>query len=378
MAPQASTSRTSNNVDTVTETLPPPSPAGWARRHRTGLVAAVSVLAVIGLLVGVALAVTVPRVAFLPGSALSVADRIEVVGAPTFDEEGEILFVTVRFDDRVNLIEFVDMGLDPATDFIGRDEFFGDRTPQENRAANLELMRTSQNLAVLIALDQLGYDVYEEIGAGIRTVQEGEPADGALEPGDVVTALDGRPVGTTEDLVAGLRAYAPGQAVVLTVLHPDRGERTERVVLGARPDGTEGGFLGVSTSTAVEEKSLPVEVVLDTGDVGGNSAGLALTLAIIDSLTEGDLAGGRRVAVTGTIEVGGSVGVVGGIKQKTVAAERAGADLFIVPEPLAAEARRHAGDMEVVGVADLTGALAALADAGGNARELALPALAGS
>jgi PDZ domain-containing protein len=197
-----------------------------------------------------------------------------------------------------------------------------------------------------------------------------------LEPGDVITAIDGEPVRGTEDLVRILSGLEPGDEIELTVIHPDQAERTETLVLGTRPDGTDGGFLGVATSTAVDEKPLPLEVELDTGEVGGNSAGLALTLSVIDALTEGDLVGGRRVAVTGTIDVGGTVGLIGGIKQKAVAVDRADADVFLVPTALAEQARRHAGDTEVIGVDTLADALEALADLGGNARELALPALA--
>lgn len=363
-------------MDTVSPTLPPPPPLPASPSRRPVVVAILGVVVVVALLAGIAMVVTVPRVAFLPGSVTAVSDRIEVTGAPTFDDDGEIMFVTVRFDDDINLIEFIDAGLDESVDFVGRTEFFGEQTPQENREANLEMMRTSRNLAVLVALDQLGYDVYEELGAGISGVEPGQPADGVLEPGDVITAIDGEPVRGTDDLVRILSALEPGDEIELTVIHPDRAERTETLELGARPDGSDGGFLGVATSTAVDEKPLPLEVELDTGEVGGNSAGLALTLSVIDALTEGDLVGGRRVAVTGTIDVGGTVGLIGGIKQKAVAVDRADADVFLVPTALAEQARRHAGDTEVIGVDTLADALEALADLGGNARELALPALA--
>jgi len=340
------------------------------------VVVVVTVALVVAIVAGIGTVVTVPRVAFLPGSVTPVSDRIEVTGAPMFDDAGEIMFVTVRFDDDINLLEFIDVGRDDAVDFVGRQEFFGDQTPEENREENLEMMRTSRNLAVLVALDQLGYDVYDEIGSGIQSVGQDAPAAGALEAGDVITAVDGEPVRSSTDLVRILAGLEPGDTVELTVIHPDRPERTETVQLGTRPGGEPGGFLGVATVTSVEEKDLPIDVALDTGEVGGNSAGLALTLSVIDALTEGDLVGGRRVAVTGTIDVGGTVGLVGGIKQKAVAVDRAGADLFIVPEPLAEEARRYAGGTTVVGVADLGEALEALAEVGGNARDLALPALA--
>ncbi len=86
----------------------------------------------------------------------------------------------------------------------------------------------------------------------------------------------------------------------------------------------------------------------------------------------GDLLGDNKVAVTGTMELDGSVGEVGGIAQKAVAARRAGAKYFLVPRSLENEAKRNAGSMKVIPVSNLAEALDALASIGGNARELTL------
>ena len=110
-----------------------------------------------------------------------------------------------------------------------------------------------------------------------------------------------------------------------------------------------------------------------TDKVGGNSAGLALTLAILEVLTPGELTAGLRVATTGTIDIDGEVGPIGGIRQKVVAARRAGIDLFLVPEHEVSDARDVAGDLRVEGVANLDDALDVLAELGGNADALALP-----
>ncbi|MDP6867071.1 MAG: S16 family serine protease, partial [Acidimicrobiales bacterium] len=112
---------------------------------------------------------------------------------------------------------------------------------------------------------------------------------------------------------------------------------------------------------------------VNTGRVGGNSAGLALALSILDLVTPGELTGGLRVASTGTIDIDGNVGPIGGIVQKVVAARDGGMDLFLVPAQEAGEARQHAGTMTVEGVATLEEALEALARHGGRTRDLQLP-----
>ena len=111
----------------------------------------------------------------------------------------------------------------------------------------------------------------------------------------------------------------------------------------------------------------PIDVKIDTQKVGGPSAGLAFTLAIIDDLTPGDLTGGRRVAVTGTINPDGTVGPVGGVEQKAITARHNDVSMMIVPKQELKDARAGAGNLKVVGVDTIDDALAALQTAGGAA-----------
>ena len=117
---------------------------------------------------------------------------------------------------------------------------------------------------------------------------------------------------------------------------------------------------------------LPFEIDIDTGRIGGPSAGLAFTLTLIDELSEGDLLGGRDVAVTGEIDIDGAVGAIGGLPQKVSAVKQIGVDHFLVPASQSAEslaqARLVAGDdVEIIEVATLDDALAALQRLGGDA-----------
>ena len=131
-------------------------------------------------------------------------------------------------------------------------------------------------------------------------------------------------------------------------------------------------MVGVRADTFVLASDLPVDVEISTGEIGGPSAGLAMTLAVIDVLTPGELTGGRNVAVTGEIGLDGSVGPIGGIEQKAHAVRRSGIDVFVVPADQVAEIGDAAGDMEVLGVRTLDEAVAALGALGGDVDELAL------
>ena len=127
-------------------------------------------------------------------------------------------------------------------------------------------------------------------------------------------------------------------------------------------------MLGVIVSQAADIR-LPVDVEIDTGGVGGPSAGLAFALDLLEELGR-DVDGGRKIAVTGTLELDGSVGAVGGIKQKTIGVERADIDLFVVPAgENAAEARRHADGIRIVPVTTFQQALRTLATLPASAQD---------
>ena len=114
---------------------------------------------------------------------------------------------------------------------------------------------------------------------------------------------------------------------------------------------------------------------IDLRQVGGPSGGLAFTLAVLDVLTPGELTGGVPIGVTGTIDLDGNVGPVGGVAQKTATVRRAGAKLFLVPSDEYTEARAHAGKGLRVARADtLDQALAVLATLpGSNAGQFLQP-----
>ena len=160
-----------------------------------------------------------------------------------------------------------------------------------------------------------------------------------------------------------------------TLIHGKVVQRSVR--LGRAPAGTgSAGCPGVSGSSRAylgveietwQDFTYPFAVTIDTSDIGGPSAGLAMTLGIIDALEGGDLTGGAVVAATGTIDPSGAVGDVGGVAQKTVAVERAGAKAFLVPPEEYGVAKSAAGSgLRVYAVSSLDQALGVLRRLGGH------------
>jgi PDZ domain-containing protein len=228
----------------------------------------------------------------------------------------------------------------------------------ERREASLNDMSRSQEVAVTVALRSLGHEV-EVVNRGVEidTVVPGSPAAGKLEVGDVIVEARGRPVRTREDLLETMEPVRPGSDVEVTVLRD--GKRVPvSVGTEAAEDDPDRAVFGVIVVQASDFR-FPVDVEIDAGDIGGPSAGLAFALDVVDELGE-DIDGGRKIAVTGELDLEGEVGPIGGIKQKTIGARQAGADIFLVPDENAAEARKHAEDLEIVAVSTFDEALSAL------------------
>lgn len=340
------------------------------RRRRVWIVAGV----VVGLLVvaGVAAAfVRVPYYALSPGSVWSTEELISVEdGVDTYRSEGEIGFTTVSLREATALEAFLGW-LDPAVKVVEEEVILGDQTPDQNRQLNREFMTSSKVTATAVALEALGEDVIHGDGAVVMDVAPGMPADGLLEVGDVIVGVDGEEIELWEDLVARIGEMEPGDRVELDVERADSGEvEVVEATLAPREEDPELPILGVVGQTRAEF-DFPYDVEIDSGEVGGPSAGLAFTLAILDVLSPEDLTGGKSVATTGTIDLAGRVGPVGGVPQKVIAARRAGVELFIVPSIEEAEARQYAGDMEVASADTLEEALEVLDDSGGDTLALA-------
>jgi Lon-like protease len=196
-------------------------------------------------------------------------------------------------------------------------------------------------------------------GLTVAAVEAGSPASHALHAGDRITAVDGTPAESGDDLAAAVQRSS-GKALSLTV---DAAGSTSRTVsITPVASGSDGRLvIGVAVDPANVEVHLQVPVTIDASGVEGPSAGLMTALTVYDELSPVDLAGGRRIAGTGTLDTGGNVGVIGGIQAKARAAAAAGAELFLAPASQAADARAVLGTrIPVIGVTTFQQALSAL------------------
>jgi PDZ domain-containing protein len=201
-------------------------------------------------------------------------------------------------------------------------------TREQQQQESTAQMTSSQEAATAAALTELGYTVPATLT--VAGTPDGSEAAGVVEKGDVIRSLDGAPIATYADLLADLAKVDPGKDVVLGVERDGAAkDLTVTTTDGTTPDGGRRAALGVFVST---DYKFPVDVKIRIEDIGGPSAGMIFALAIIDRLTPEDELNGKVVAGTGTIDVDGAVGPIGGIEQKMRGALRDGAHWFLAPE----------------------------------------------
>lgn len=311
--------------------------------------------------------IKVPYVSIEPGPTYNTLGDVdgqavvEVDGAKTYPTSGQLRMTTVSVNDEVTLFGALGLWASGRASLAPRDEYFGPGQTQEDlERENTKMFQDSQSAAETAALRLLDYPV-KVVAAEIT---RSAPADKVLQPGDRLWSVNGKPIKVQEDVRPALEGTKPGQTVSITFQHENEQKKTVDVRLGNATDfgGEERpeGFLGLA---AADRADVDFETTIHLEDVGGPSAGLIFALAIVDTLTPGQMEEGRTVAGTGAIDVKGNVQQIGGIPFKLIAAKEDGATTFLVPAGNCAEAKSNAPEgLDLVKIETLAGAVEALTD----------------
>jgi PDZ domain-containing protein len=304
-------------------------------------------------------AVPLPLIALVPAPPQDVFPLIDIQGVETFDPDGRLLLTTV-YTPLVDAYQAVRGWLDPKVDVLPERLFLPPGvTEAEYGRVSLSQMDASKIAAASAALRRTTeYPHDHGSGALVQDVVGDSPADGKLFSGDLVVEADGLRVDGLGDLVAAIHRAGVGGPLDLTVEPVEGGVRRQVHLRPAEaPEGNR-PVIGVRLVP-----NFPFEVVINSGNIGGPSAGLMWALGIADLLTSEDLTDGRTLAGTGAIDPAGHVFPIGGVREKVVAAEEAGAEAFLVPSDNLDEAESAPVDLELVPVGTLSDAVEYLSPA---------------
>ena len=256
---------------------------------------------------------------------------IEIEGTEFYDYEGNLYQLTVRRDE-ANYFTYIWAKVDNSVDLYSREVILPKGvTPQELSEISMQNMKTSENVAIAVALDSLDYEI-ETQGDGVLVVGilDDSPVAGKLLKEDLITSINNEEIKSTTEFIALLRTYEIGDIVSIGIIREGIKKSIETKLI-EHIDYENEPMVGFLASTPNQRFVFPISIDIDTGNVGGPSAGLMMALNVYNSLIENDITNGIKVAGTGTIEIDGSVGPVGGVKQKVIAAKNAGASLILVP-----------------------------------------------
>lgn len=274
---------------------------------------------------------------------------VSISGAPTFPTTGELRLTTVSeaqaSSTPFTVGQVIAGYFSSSSTVLPAEEIFGDpadREESQNQSAQQWI--SSQEAASVSALEALGVPVPATL-----TIVEVLPESGAaglLQADDVITAVNGQPIETYADLTDALGASEPGDDMTMTVMRAGQEVEATFPLLGT-PGGD--ARIGIFIDPTFD---LPIEVNVEIDSVGGPSAGSMFALAIMDKLTEVDELAGARVAGTGTIDVDGSIGPIGGVQLKMIGARDAGATYFIAPTTNCGQIVGHIPDGLIVYAVD--------------------------
>jgi Lon-like protease len=306
--------------------------------------------------------VPVPYVAQVPGPTYNTLGDIDgrpiitLEGRARNDTAGNLNLTTVGVPQRpLTLVGAVQGWFDSEVTVVPREQVYpSGKSEEETQKANRQAFLTSEQAARMAALSELGFG--ERVV--IQDLAADSPSRGRLQAGDSIDSVGGTATPDTGTLSAALAAIPPGTAVQVGYTRLGQ-PGTATVTTGPAASGS-GSVLGVMV---LESPYAPFTVNIRVDDVGGPSAGLMLTLGILDLVGDTDLTEGAVVAGTGTIDPDGAVGPIGGIPLKLVSARELGAELFLVPAGNCAEALKNAQPgLPMARVASLDDALTALGD----------------
>ncbi|MEB7469481.1 SepM family pheromone-processing serine protease [Enterococcus faecium] len=218
----------------------------------------------------------------------------------------------------------------PFEELISEEELTGGATNEEYNQMQQYYMDSSQNAAIEQALKLADKPYKMEFkGVYVMSVEKTSNFFGKLSVGDTVTKVDGKSFQSTEAFMDYVKSQKVGQTIEISYLHNGE-EKTASGDLIELPTDKKAG-IGITLTDHTEIES-DTDVRINSGSIGGPSAGLMFTLEIYEQVTGKNLRHGKQIAGTGTINSEGEVGRIGGIDKKVASADKAGVEIFFAPD----------------------------------------------
>ncbi|MDR0899553.1 MAG: PDZ domain-containing protein [Lactobacillaceae bacterium] len=271
-----------------------------------------------------------------PGQATDIRKYLTVNGKKD-KTKGNLRLVSVYLSD-ANIGDWIKSNFSPAYSIESKDEVTGGATDYEYEKISEYQMNNSIQNAEIQAFKLAGKS--SEIkqnyhGIYIAQVMPNSEFKKLLKIGDTITKINGVHYTSSKDFQNALAKMSPGNKLNVTFVRNGETKTVtaktvvlENTKTKENPKGRTGiGISLVDDTTLVTNPKVKVNI----GEIGGPSGGMMFTLQLYSQLANIDLKKGRNISGTGTIESDGSIGEIGGIDKKILAAKKAGSTIFLTP-----------------------------------------------
>ncbi|MDE5888564.1 MAG: hypothetical protein K2H20_00945, partial [Bacilli bacterium] len=299
--------------------------------------------------------VKVPYEVNMAGGTIDLGNRVEVNGeTPDIEGTFNMAYVSVVQGS----IPHVLLGLIiPDWDVVPESEttYENETIEDANKRSRLMLLQ-SKNYATVTAMDaaSIEYTIKDKIN---YVAYIDEKADTTLKIGDNIIKCDGKIVNETKEITEFIQSVEVGDKVDFVVLRDDE----EVSATGTVYEEKGKHYIGISIITTFEIDSDTEVKITSKDSESGPSGGLMMTLMVYNALTNQDLTHGKKIVGTGTINLDGTVGEIGGVKYKIMGAVKQKADIFLVPKDNYEEAmevkEKKGYNIEIVSVSTLQDAI---------------------
>lgn len=258
-----------------------------------------------------------------PGGINNMQDKLEIDG---YTNEGTFNIAYVR-EYRATIPTLFISLFNKNWDIIKeKDVLLNNETVKEYNARDKLFMDESISNAIYVAYTKANKDV-QILSSDSVVLYVDEKSDTNLLVGDIILEIEGNKVNNKDDITKLIEKYSVGDK--LKIIVENNNKKYERYVKLIELENSK--KIGILLVTLNEYKTSPsIKVNIDKNE-SGSSGGLIAALTIYNNLVEEDITKGLTIVGTGTIDINGNVGSIGGVNYKLKSAEASGADLFLVP-----------------------------------------------
>lgn len=291
----------------------------------------------------------------MPGGTIDLGNRVKVNGE-SVNIEGSFNMAYVSVVQ--GSIPYIIAGLIvPDWDIVPQSEtMYENETVEDSNKRDKLLLEQSKDYAIVNALQaaNIEYEIENKVN---YVAYISEKAKTTIKIGDNILKCNGEDVIDLNYFKEIVNSSEVGDTLDFIVKRDNKEVETTAVVY--EEDGEK--YVGLSVMTTFDIKSdLNIEIDSKSSE-SGPSGGMMMALMVYNAITKQDLTHGMKVVGTGTIELDGKVGEIGGVKYKLMGAVKDKADVFLVPEENYEEAmkvkKEKNYDIDIVKVGTLQDAI---------------------